>query len=158
LGKNGKSYTSILLHQSIRAGAKVKSRSQNRQSVQKAIAGAQAYLAAHRRAKVNTHAHALTCMLALKVRRRLKAAWEPYDLTVEEGLRELEQLCVMELVERASGQVIGRLVPEPNAQQRKLMEALGLKPPTTLPEAKVTVGTRVKIYDHRKKRENKASN
>jgi transposase len=33
------------------------------------------------RKKENTYAHALTCMLALKVRRRLKEAWEPYDLT-----------------------------------------------------------------------------
>lgn len=42
-------------------------------------------------------AHALTAMLALKVRRRLQSAWEPLNTTVEEGLDGLATLCVMEL-------------------------------------------------------------
>jgi len=45
----------------------------------------------------NTQAHALTSMLALKVRRYLERAWWKLEVTVEEGLRELEELCVMEL-------------------------------------------------------------
>jgi transposase len=40
----------------------------------------------------NTQAHALTSMLALKVRRHLERAWWTLEVTVEEGLRELEQL------------------------------------------------------------------
>ena len=46
----------------------------------------------------NTQAHALTSMLALKVRRHLERAWWSLEVTVEEGLRELEKLCVMELI------------------------------------------------------------
>ena len=42
----------------------------------------------------NTQAHALTAMLALKVRRHLERAWRSLEVTVEEGLRQLEQLCV----------------------------------------------------------------
>ena len=63
----------------------------------------------------NTQAHALTSMLALKARRYLEQAWWKLEVTVEEGLRELEELCVMELVHPESGEVIARQVPEPNS-------------------------------------------
>ena len=85
----------------------------------------------------NTRSHALTCMLALKVRRHLERAWWKLDVTVEEGLRELEQLCVMELVHPRSGEVVARQVPEPSLRQRQLLDALGLTLPSTVPEAKV---------------------
>ncbi len=98
----------------------------------------------------NTQAHALTSMLALKVRRHLERAWWPLEVTVEEGLRELEKLCVMELVHPQSGEVAARQVPEPTALQKQLLEALELALPTTVPEAKVTAGTRKKINQVRK--------
>jgi hypothetical protein len=103
----------------------------------------------------NTQAHALTCMLALKVRRHLERAWWKLELTVEEGLRELEQLCVMELVHPESGQVVARQVPEPSARLKQLLAALDLTPPSEVPEAKVTVGTRKKIQQKRQTPENK---
>jgi len=103
----------------------------------------------------NTQAHALTGMLALKVRRALERAWWKLEVTVEEGLRELDQLCVMELVHPQSGAVVARQVPEPNARQQQLLEALGLTLPSTVPEAKVVVGTRKKIEQERKTLENK---
>jgi hypothetical protein len=98
----------------------------------------------------NTQAHALTSMLALKVRRHLERAWWPLEVTVEEGLRELEKLCVMELVHRQSGKVVARQVPEPTALQKQLLKALKLELPSIVPEAKVTVGTRKKINQVRK--------
>jgi transposase len=97
----------------------------------------------------NTQAHALTSMLALKVRRHLERAWWSLEVTVEEGLRELEKLCVMELVEAQSGKVVARLVPEPSAQQKQLLDALKLDLPRTVPKAEVTVGTRKKINQAR---------
>jgi transposase len=98
----------------------------------------------------NTQAHALTSMLALKVRRQLERAWWPLEVTVEEGLRELEKLCVMELVHPQSGKVVARQVPEPSARQKQLLAALNLHLPGTVPEAQVTVGTRKKINHLRK--------
>lgn len=97
----------------------------------------------------NTHAHALTSMLALKVRRHLEQAWWPLEVTVEEGLRELENWCVMELV-HSSGKVVARHVPDPSARQKELLDALKLTPPSKLPEAKVSVVTRKKINKERK--------
>ena len=98
----------------------------------------------------NTQAHALTSMLALKVRRHLEQAWWPLELTVEEGVRELEKLCVMELVHPQSGKVVARHVPEPSALQQQLLDALKLDLPGTVPEARVRVGTRKKINKARK--------
>ena len=103
----------------------------------------------------NTQAHALTCMLALKVRRYLERAWWPLEVTVEEGLRELDQLGVMELVHPQSGAVVARQVPEPSARQKRLLDALGLILPSTVPEAKVVVGTRKKIEQERQSPVNK---
>ena len=65
-------------------------------------------------------------------------------------MAELGRICVIELVEAAGGAVVARQVPEPSARQKELLEALGLKMPTTPPEAKVVVGTRKKIQDERK--------
>jgi hypothetical protein len=98
----------------------------------------------------NTQAHALTSMLALKVRRHLERAWWSLEVTVEEGLRELENLCVMELVHPQSGEVIARQVPEPNPRQQQLLAALHLKLPATMPQGRVIVGTRKKINHVRK--------
>ena len=100
--------------------------------------------------EANTQAHALTAMLALKVRRHLERAWWPLEVTVEEGLRELEQLCVLELVHPTSGQVVSRQVPQPSARQQQLLTALKLSLPSTVPAATVTVGTRKKINQARK--------
>lgn len=98
----------------------------------------------------NTQAHALTSMLALKVRRHLERAWWPLEVTVEEGLRELEKLCVMELVHSESGKVVARRVPDPSPRQRELLEALNLTLPSSVPETEVRVGTRKKINKVRK--------
>ena len=93
----------------------------------------------------NTQAHALTSMLALSIRRHLERAWWSLEFTVEEGLRELEKLCVMELVHPQSGKVVARQVPDPSPRQKQLLEALKLSLPATVPAAEVTVGTRKKI-------------
>jgi len=98
----------------------------------------------------NTQAHALTAMLALKVRRYLERAWWPLEVTVEEGLRALEELCVMELVQAESGELIVRQVPEPSPRQQQLLNALNLHLPSLAPIARVQVGTRKKIQQERK--------
>jgi len=98
----------------------------------------------------NTQAHALTAMLALKVRRHLERAWWSLEVTVEEGLRELEQISVLELIHPQSGKVVARQVPEPSVRQKQLLEALKLKLPTKVPKTEVIVGTRKKINNARK--------
>ena len=106
----------------------------------------------------STQAHALTCMLALKVRRHLEKAWRPLETTVEEGVRELETLCVTELVHEKTGTVAARQVPLPSPRQRQLLDALGLTLPASAPEAKVKVVTRKKINKTRKPVEKQGRN
>jgi hypothetical protein len=89
-------------------------------------------------------------MMALKVRRHLEQAWWPLEVTVEEGLRELEKLCVMELVDSRTATVVARQVPQPSALQQQLLDALKLTAPTSVPQAKVSVVTRKKINKVRK--------
>ena len=97
----------------------------------------------------NTHAHAVTVMLALKIRRYLELAWWDLNLTVEEGLRALETFCVMEL--GSSGQSQGaRFLPRPDHLQRQLLDRLDLRLPEKVPAAKVIVGTRVNLAKQRK--------
>lgn len=100
--------------------------------------------------EANTRAHALTAMLALKVRRRLQQAWEPMNLTVEEGLRELGSFSIMEIYEKTSGQSVSRQMPEPNELQARLIGALGLSLPKQAPAAGPVVVTRVELQKRRK--------
>lgn len=84
-------------------------------------------------------------MLALKVRRRLQQAWEPLNLTVEEGLRVLGSYSIMEIYEKTSGQSVSRQMPEPNELQARLIGAPGLSLPKQAPAAGLAVVTRVEL-------------
>ena len=97
------------------------------------------------RREANTQAHAIVSMLALKIRRYLDNAWKDMDITVEEGLRELEKICVIKIVEKESGKTVDRILPEPDSLQLKLLKALEIELPKKAPEAKIQVGTRKKI-------------
>jgi len=98
----------------------------------------------------NTKAHALTAMLALKIRRRLQSAWEPFNTTVEEGLADLSNLCVTELYDTATGQTVSRQIPDPTASQARLLAALGVKLPEKAPPRGPVVVTRVELQKRRK--------
>ncbi|MCX6874258.1 MAG: IS1634 family transposase [Verrucomicrobia bacterium] len=82
----------------------------------------------------NTRAHALTAMLALKIRRRLQSAWEPLNLTVE----------------TATGQTVSRQIPDPTVGQASLLAALGVELPVKAPPAGPVVVTRVELQKRRK--------
>ena len=69
---------------------------------------------------------------------------------VLEGLRELETLCVMELIHPQSGEVVARQVPEASPRQKQLLDALKLGLPAAVPQSEVIVGTRKKINKVRK--------
>jgi len=63
-------------------------------------------------------------------------------------LRELEKLCVMELVHTQSD--TARIVPEPSSRQKELLDALKLSLPATVPQSEVSVVIRKKINKARK--------
>jgi transposase len=49
------------------------------------------------RTEANTRGHVLVVMLSYLIVRELKRAWSRFELTVEEGLEELNRLCAIEL-------------------------------------------------------------
>lgn len=100
------------------------------------------------RTEANTRGHVLVVMLAYLIVRELKRAWSEFDLTVEEGLEELNRLCAMELSIEGGGSCLR--VPDPAAQTKKLLDALRIKVPDALTKSKVKVDTKKKLPTRRK--------
>jgi transposase len=97
----------------------------------------------------NTRAHALTAMLALKIRRYLAEAWKGENLTVEEGLRQLETLPILQLEDKDG--LKHELLPKPNDLQARLLALAGVALPTSVPPPQaVPVVTRKQLPEERK--------
>ena len=97
----------------------------------------------------NTRAHALTAMLALKIRRHLAGAWKAENLTVEEGLRQLEALPILR-IEDARGKT-HEILPQPNELQARLLTAAGVTLPKVVPTTQAApVVTRKQLPEERK--------
>lgn len=81
----------------------------------------------HVRLASRTRGHVFVVMLAYLLQRELERAWKALDITVEEGLAALTQLCATVLVMPSIGR--SSLVPMPRPNILALYETLGLKPP-----------------------------
>jgi len=97
-----------------------------------------------------TRAHAFVVMLAYMIVRHLAACWQPFDLTVEEGLAELAQLCLCD-IHLADGTVLHER-PKPRASSARLLTAVGVELPAFLPLPTVDVDTTLKLPSRRKSR------
>jgi hypothetical protein len=100
------------------------------------------------RTEASTRGHVLVVMLAYMLVRELKRAWKDLDLTVEEGLAELNRICAMEL-SVAGMDAILRL-PGPSLLAKQLLDALQVNLPPALPRSKVVVDTKRKLPPRRK--------
>ena len=98
----------------------------------------------------HTRGHVLVVMLAYLIRRELSRAWTSLDLTVEEGLHQLQTLCSTELQVEGGGSCLR--IPTPDGACRSLLEALNLRLPEALPRSDVPVVTRKKLPGRRKPR------
>ena len=98
----------------------------------------------------HTRGHVLVVMLAYLIRRELSRAWTSLDLTVEEGLHQLQTLCSTELQVEGGGSCLR--IPTPDGACRSLLEALNLRLPEALPRSDVPVVTRKKLPGRRKRR------
>jgi hypothetical protein len=99
------------------------------------------------RTEANTRGHVLVVMLAYLIVRALKRAWKDFDLTVEEGLKELDKICAMNLSVKG-GEACLR-IPEPSPTARELLDALDVKLPQFLPKSKAKVDTKRKLHTRR---------
>jgi len=86
------------------------------------------------RLESRTRGHALVVMLAYMLARRLADCWRGLDVTVEEGLQELKELCTTQVWVR--GQPAFTAVPQPRESTQALLSAAGIDLPAMLPAAK----------------------
>ena len=103
----------------------------------------------HVRTEARTRGHLLVVTLAYLVVRRLTEAWETINLTVEEGLRELEKLCAQTAYWPGQKARVN-MIPIPNEVQRELLGKANVRLPEALPSGNVTVGTRKQLPERRK--------
>ena len=96
----------------------------------------------------STRGHVIVVMLSYMIVRRLRDGWKEFDLTVQEGLRQLSTLCSMEM--KVKNQASCLKIPRPREKSRQLLSALDIKMPIALPHRKVHVVTRKKLPERRK--------
>ena len=98
----------------------------------------------------HTRGHVLVVMLAYLIRRELSRAWTALDVTVEEGLHQLQTLCSTEVKVEGGGSCLR--IPTPQADSHALLQALDLHLPQVLPHSPALVVTRKKLPERRKPR------
>ncbi len=101
------------------------------------------------RTENSTRGHVFVVMLAYMIARKLRQAWAELDLTVEEGLNQLATLCSTEVKVKGHGSCLK--IPRPRENSRNLLKALNIKLPSVLPHREVTVVTRKKLKEQRKR-------
>ena len=100
------------------------------------------------RKDARTRGHVFVVMLAYLLRLKLKAAWHDFDITVEEGIKQLSTFCAIE--NEIPGQDVFITVPEPRDSLARLFKALNVTPPTSLPRRTARVDTKRKLPSRRK--------
>jgi len=96
----------------------------------------------------STIGHVEIVMLSYMIIRRLQQAWAKFDLTVAEGLKQLETLCITEI--RVNDKKTALKIPQPREVSQKLLAALELRLPEIVVPRKVNVVTRKKLPRKRK--------
>jgi hypothetical protein len=104
----------------------------------------------HVRTAEHTRGHVLVVMLAYLIRRELSRAWTSLDVTVEEGLHQLQTLCATEM--KVEGGASCLRIPTPSTASADLLKALQIRLPEALPHTETNVVTRKKLPARRKPR------
>lgn len=98
--------------------------------------------------EASTRGHALVVMLAYMIVRYLQQAWAIFDLTVEEGLEELSNLCSMEIAVKGNGSC--HQIPTPNQTSAELLKTANVTLPKFLPQLSTNVVSRKKLPSSRR--------
>ena len=107
------------------------------------------------RRESRTRAHVFVVMLAYLLVQELNRLWKTLEVTVEEGLKALRELCAL-TAELSPDQETPALhsIPKPRRDCRRLLEAAGVVLPSALPvpktPAKRSVATKRSLPSRRK--------
>jgi hypothetical protein len=101
------------------------------------------------RLATRTRAHAFVVMLAYSIIKELAVRWHTLNITVEEGIKELAQLCCIEV--HLAGQAPSHEIPVPRELSRQLLEAAQVRLPRVLPAKGMVVATKKKLQKKRKR-------
>ena len=96
-----------------------------------------------------TRAHVFIVMLAYLLSFELRRLWSGLDMTVEEGIHDLGQLCATEV--HIKNQFACQTIPQPRESGRRLLKLAGVELPPCLPCKKANVHTKVKLQKQRLK-------
>lgn len=97
-----------------------------------------------------TRGHMFVVMLAYRLVKELAARWRELNVTVGEGLQSLSLICATE-VTLADGTRLNQ-IPEPDEQNRRLLEAASVQLPQALPCKGIAVATRKTLPQSRARR------
>jgi transposase len=92
------------------------------------------------RKEKNTRGHVLVVMLAYMIIRELDKAWQRLYLTVEEGLRSLSTLTILEV--SYDEERTFQNIPEPRDQNKRMLDALNINLPKILARNQARVVTK----------------
>ncbi len=102
----------------------------------------------HVRLASRTRGQALVVMLAYRIIQELASCWRAFDVTVAEGLKALDTLCVTDIT--IAGGDRCHLIPEPRPLSPQLLAAAEVKLQAVLPSKGVRVVTKKKLTSRRK--------
>lgn len=102
-----------------------------------------------RKAK-RTEGHVFIVMLAYKVVRYLAQCWKDIDVSVEEGIRELDSICLNTIMNAGKGSF--KVIPKPRLLGRRLLEALDIQLPKVVPDKGIIISPRKKLVRYPSKR------
>ena len=104
----------------------------------------------HVRTALHTRGHVLVVMLSYLIIAELARCWQESEVTVDEGIKQLDTLCATQLL--INGKVRCNQIPQPRPLLQQLLDAAQVPLPEVLPSKGVRVTTKKKLAPRRKKR------
>lgn len=95
------------------------------------------------RKEKRTEGHVFIVMLAYKIARYLAQCWRDIGVTIEEGIQELDSICLNTIMNAKNGAF--KVIPKPRLLGRKLLEALEIQLPKIVPDKGVAISPRKKL-------------
>jgi transposase len=104
----------------------------------------------HVRTASHTRGHVFVVMLSYLIMAELARCWHHLELTVNEGINQLDTICATRLL--VKGQTSCNQIPRPRPFLQQLLEAAQVTLPEVLPSNGVHVTTKKKLIPRRKNR------